>query len=232
MNETVIGIIGGMGPEATAKFFMQIIKATGASTDQQHYRVVIDSNAKIPDRTKAILGIGESPVPEIIKTGKNLETIGAQVLCIPCITSHYFYDQISNGLNVKLINFIEELGQYIKESFPHINKIGVLATTGTVSSKLFDKYMPEFDIIYPEKDSQDNQVMEAIYGKEGIKAGITIGYPIELIDKAGRQLTEKGAQVLIAGCTEIGLVKDQINSSVPVLDPMTVVAQMLVKRYE
>ena len=79
-----------MGPEASAQIYMKMIKATKVKRDQDHFRIIIDSNPKIPDRTRAILGLGESPVPEIIKTANNLLKMGVELACIPCITSHFF----------------------------------------------------------------------------------------------------------------------------------------------
>ena len=94
MNDKLIGILGGMGPEATAHFYFKLIKATPSKTDQDHFRVIMDSNSKIPDRTSAIFGNGENPVPALIETAKTLECAKVDVACIPCITAHYFIDEI------------------------------------------------------------------------------------------------------------------------------------------
>ncbi len=83
MGEKIIGILGGMGPEATADLFHRIIRATPVKRDQDHFRVIIDSNSKIADRTPAILGTGPSPLPMMVETGKNLERAGADFLLLP-----------------------------------------------------------------------------------------------------------------------------------------------------
>ena len=88
MGKKIIGIVGGMGPEATADLFMKIIKATPAEKDQDHLRVIIDNNTNIPDRTKAILGQGVSPVTEIKSTVSKLMHAGADILVMPCNTAH------------------------------------------------------------------------------------------------------------------------------------------------
>ena len=93
MVEKIIGIIGGMGPEATADLYLRIIRATPVEKDQDHYRVIIDSNPKIPDRTPAIIGDGENPLPLMAETAKNVEKAGADFLIMPCNTAHYFYIQ-------------------------------------------------------------------------------------------------------------------------------------------
>ncbi len=231
MKEKILGIIGGMGPEATAQLYMKIIKATKVKKDQEHFRIVIDSNPKIPDRTKAILGLGESPVPYIIETANNIKKMGADLACIPCITSHYFYDEIVEGTDLKIIHALEELNLYIHRQFPGIEKVGVLATTGTKNTKIFDRYLKDFTIIYPEDKVQDEYVMEAIYGEgTGIKSGVTDGKPVDLLIEAGEHVIEKGAEVVILGCTEIGLVLKRDSLSKPSIDPMDVMAEVMISK--
>lgn len=229
MNNKIIGIIGGMGPEATALFYSKIIKATKAKVDQDHFRVIIDSNPKIPDRTSAILRNGGSPVSAIVETGKNLETLHVEVICIPCITSHFFIEEIQSELDVPVLNALEVLYKYIKNNYPQVKSIGILATTGTIKTGLFNKYFPDFDILYPDTNSQNNFVMEAIYGVHGIKAGSIDDYPIDLLKKAGADLVNSGAQILIAGCTEIGIVLNSKHVEVPLIDPMDVLAESVTK---
>lgn len=231
MKEKILGIIGGMGPEATAQLYMKIIKATKVKKDQEHFRIVIDSNPKIPDRTRAILGLGESPVPYIIETANNIKKMGADIACIPCITSHYFYDEIAAGTDLKIIHALEELNLYIHREFPGTKRIGVLATTGTRNTRIFDKYLKDVSIIYPDDQVQEKCVMEAIYGEgTGIKSGITDGKPVELLKEAGEHVIGKGAEVVILGCTEIGLVLSADSLSRPSIDPMNVMALVMIEK--
>lgn len=229
MNDKIIGIIGGMGPEATVDLYMKIIKATNAAKDQDHFRVIIDSNPKIPDRTKAILGEGESPVKAIIQTGKNLELLGVDVACIPCITSHYFMEEIQKGLSFPILNALTETRKFITNEFSTVKNIGVLATSGTLKTGLFNKYFPDFNIIYPSPESQADKVMEAIYGSNGIKSGNTGAYPLKLLKEASEELIGKGADLIISGCTEIALSLKQEDIAKPLVDPMVVVANAVVK---
>mgnify|MGYP000845325621 CR=1 FL=1 len=219
-DDKVIGIIGGMGPEATASLFTRIIKGTKVEKDQDHHRVVIDSNPKIPDRTAAILGRGESPIPAIVAGGKNLEKIGANLLLLPCITSHYFIEEIQSHLSVPVINAIEELYKYIVNNNPNVSKIGVLATSGTIKSGLFNKYLLNMEVLIPDDEAQEKQVMEAIYGKNGIKSGNTGKEPSQLLQKTAENLIDSGADLIIAGCTEIGLALKQEQISKPLIDPI------------
>lgn len=229
MNNKIIGILGGMGPEATANLFMQIIKSTQATVDQDHFRVIIDSNVKIPDRTKFILGLGESPVNAMVETGKNLEKANVDVGCIPCITAHYFIEDIQKELSFPLLNALEELNKFIKSNYPDAKKIGILATTGTIKTGLFEKYLTNIDIIYPTEKYQKEKVMEAIYGKNGIKSGNTGAEPLNLLKDTSDHLIKNGAEIIISGCTEVSLVLNANNVKNPLLDPMDIVAQAIVK---
>ena len=102
----VIGIIGGMGPLATCDLMQKIIEYTDADTDQEHVRICVDCNTNIPDRTAAILQGGKNPVPELVKSAKRLEAMGAQVLVMSCNTAHYFYEDMIPYLETPFLNMI------------------------------------------------------------------------------------------------------------------------------
>ncbi|HEY8362678.1 MAG TPA: amino acid racemase [Tissierellaceae bacterium] len=229
MNDKIIGIIGGMGPKATIDLYSKIIDATKIETEQDHFKVIIYSNPKIPDRTKAILGLGESPLDALIETGKALEKLGVEVACIPCITAHYFIEDVQKELSYPILNALVEVNKYIKANYPNVKNVGVLATTGSVKSGIYKKYLGDFNIIYPCDEIQANCVMEAIYGKEGIKNGDLGEKPLSLLKKASEELIENGAEVVISGCTEIILVLKPHHISVPLIDPMDVLAKAVVE---
>ena len=228
MNDKVIGIIGGMGPEATLNFYGKLIKMTNAKNDQEHFHVIIDSNSKTPDRTKAILSGGEDPLPYMIESVKNLEKMNVHVACITCFTAHYYIEELQKEASYPIINALEELDIFIKSEYPSVTRVGVLCTSGTKRSGLYNKYLKDFDLIYPDEFSQENEVMESVYGKNGIKSGNKKGMPLELLTLAGNKLIEKGAQILIAGCTEVGLLLPDFNFAVSIIDPMDVVVLKLI----
>lgn len=231
MKEKILGIIGGMGPEASAQLYMKMIKATKVKKDQEHFRIIIDSNPKIPDRTRAILGLGENPAPFIVETANNLKKAGVDLACIPCITSHYFYDEITKGTDLPIIHALLELNSFIHEAYPGIRRIGVLATTGTKNTKIFEEFLKDVTIIYPDDNIQEEYVMEAIYGEgTGIKSGVTEGKPVERLKAAGEHVIGKGAEVVILGCTEIGLVLTKNSLSRPAIDPMDVMAEVMIRK--
>ncbi|GAA0371706.1 aspartate racemase [Alkalibacterium iburiense] len=229
-DEKVIGILGGMGPEATASLYMKLIKATPVSKDQDHHRVLIDSNPKIPDRTQAILYGGPSPLEEMIKTANRLEKAGATVIVMPCITAHYFYEDLSQAVSIPIYHVLKGLNDYIKDTYPHEKKIGVLSTTATQEMQLFQKALKGVEILHPNKSIQENKVMEAIYGEEGIKRGGEVSGTKQLLKEAANYLIkEKQCELIIGGCTEIELALKSEDISVPFIDPMKVAAEVLVK---
>jgi len=175
-RDKIIGILGGMGPEATATLFLKIIRATPAKRDQDHFRIIIDNNPKIPERTSAILGKGKSPLKQLQETLHNLEKAGAEIIAMPCNTAHYYYNELQASANVPIINIVSETAVYIAQNFPNIKKIGLLATTGTIKSRIYHQAITKMEKITPD-DSEQEIVMNAIYGEQGIKAGFTQGKP-------------------------------------------------------
>lgn len=230
MNEKILGIIGGMGPEATVSFYTRIIKQTEVSKDQDHFRVIIDSNSKIPDRTANILGKGPSPLPALIDTAKNLEKLGVEVAGIPCITAHYYIEAIRKSTSIQILSATEVVNDKISKMYPKIKKVGILATTGTVTTGLFNQQLKDYEILYPNSESQEKKVMEAIYGNEGIKRHGIRKKSLNLLIAAGVELIEQGAEIIIAGCTEIGVVLNEDHFNCPFMDPMDVLAEYMIKK--
>jgi aspartate racemase len=226
MKEGIIGILGGMGPEATLYLFQKIIKNTGAARDRDHFRVLIDNNPKIPDRTPAILGQGESPLPMMIVTAKNLEKSGADFITIPCVSAHYFIEGLRRAISVPVISIIDEIAAEIQRRLPEIKRIGLIATTGTVRAGLFQERLSETDVevLVPPEEIQEHLVMSAIYGKSGIKAGFISSENKEKILKASNEMIERGAEGIIGGCTEVPLVVQQNDTEVPFFDSLDILA--------
>ncbi|MBI5167636.1 MAG: amino acid racemase [candidate division NC10 bacterium] len=232
VSPKVIGILGGMGPEATADLFYKIIKATPAKEDQDHPKVLIYSNPQIPDRTTAILGGGKDLLPPLIESAKLLQRAGANFLVIPCITVHHFYRELRAAVNLPILHIIWETAAYVREKYPNLKRIGLLATTGTLRTRLFEREFEPIgiDLLIPLPELQEALVMEAIYGKGGIKGGVTGGRPRELILEASRHLMGQGAEAVVAGCTEVPLVIKDGDLPVPVIDPTWILAQVAVKK--
>ncbi len=223
MSQKTIGILGGMGPEATVDLFMKIIKNTPARKDQDHIRCVVDSNPKIPDRTKYIYGEGEDPRPLLIQGARNLERIGASFIAISCNTAHYFYDEVQAAVKIPVVHIMSEVTDHLSGK---VQKAGLLASSATVRTGLYDKALAKagISLVVPEGSRQD-EVMKAIYM---VKGG-DLESARNTVLQEGTRLVSAGAQVVIAGCTEIPLVLRQGDLEVDVLDATLVLAQACVR---
>jgi len=226
-----IGILGGMGPEATAYFFNLIIENTDAAKDQEHIPILIWNNPKIPPRTEAILYGGPSPLPLLIEGVNILEKGGAGLIVMPCITAHYFARQIARRAKVPFVNLLDESLRFAKKRIPGMKKAGLVASSGTVKSRLFHKTFEKngIEIMTPEPNEQ-RKVTDAIFGNSGIKAGFTTGRPRTTVVRIARRLIERGAEAVIAGCTEVPLVLKENDISVPLIEPMKIGALTCIKR--
>lgn len=224
----VLGILGGMGPEATVDFFRKVVDATPAAKDQDHIPILVNCDPSIPDRTESILGRGPDPLPSLIEAGRRLAAAGATVGAIPCMTAHYWMEALRAALPFPFLSAFEELARRIRSDYPRAKRIGVLATTGSIRAGLYEKHLADWRTHFPDEEAQTRFVMEAVYGKHGIKAGNRGGEPRRLLREAGNRLVARGADLLIAGCTEIPLALKTGDFEVPVLDPMQVLARAAV----
>ncbi|MEL7646511.1 MAG: amino acid racemase [Sedimentibacter sp.] len=195
-----IGIIGGMGPLATVHLYERIVLRTKALKDQDHIRVLIDSNTNIPDRTKAIIGDGEDPTVELIKSAKLLEKGGADFLIMPCNTAHYFIDKIQSSVHIPFVNMVQETVKRTVDDFGRDAVVGILATDGTIKSKIYENYYASLGIktVVPQKSQES--VMKFIY--DVIKKG-NYNEGTDLLFEAVEELKQLEATAFLLGCTEL-----------------------------
>ena len=226
MDERVIGVLGGMGPEATLVFYARLIDNTPARKDQDHVRVIIDSNPKVPDRTAALLWGGESPLPLMTSGIEALERAGADFVVIPCVSAHVFLDELRRSVRIPVLSIFDAAAELVCSEFPGIHRLGLLATTGTVASGLFQHRLAEsgFEVIVP--DAQDQaRVMAAIYG---IKASAAAGDRARVaaeVRAVAERVVALGAEALVLGCTELPLVFGPGDINVPVIDSLLSLAR-------
>ena len=212
----IIGIIGGMGPAATIDLYKKIVENTPAEKDQEHIHVIIDSYPQIEDRTEYILYGGKNPAPRLIESAKRLESAGADALIMPCNTAHYFAKDIEKEVNIPLIHIVKCSAEAVKNNYPKTKKIGLIATTGTIKAGVYGNILKEYGfetITLPEKI--ENNIMDCIY--KGVKAGKTEEYSI-LFQQCIDEIADLGADLLIAGCTEIPLLMPYVKTKLPAID--------------
>lgn len=227
-NYKSIGIIGGVGPAATCDLMKKIIEHTNAKDDQHHIHIYVDCNTDIPDRTKAILYHEESPVPEIVKSGKKLQEMGADVLVMPCHTGHYFYEEIVKNLEIPMLDITKETAEHLKKK--GIKRAGILATEGTIQSNIYktalDKY--EIDVIYPNIKDQ-KLFMSLIY--DHIKRGYLKRneLPEKEIKKSLEAMAEKGAEIFVLACTELPIAFEIMQLTEHIIDPTLLLAKAAIQ---
>lgn len=220
-----LGIIGGLGPMATAYFLQLLIQMSDAGTDQEHMDTLIYSMPSIPDRTRYIIGESEeNPVPRMVYCGKKLKEIGAGILAIPCITAHYFHEELEEKIGLPIINAIDETALCLEEE--KISRVGIMATDGTIKSGLFQKTLEKrgIEVILPDEEKQKN-VMHIIY-KE-VKAGKSAD--LERFYQVSDELSGKGAEAVLLACTELSLIKRDYCLKGGYLDVMEVLARKAVQ---
>lgn len=221
-----LGVIGGLGPMATARFMEMVIDMTEAQSDQEHVEMIIYNCPHIPDRTSYILGKSQSnPLPAMVEVGQKLASQGVGCIAIPCITAHYFYNELTRELPVPIIPVISETAKELRQK--GITCAGIMATDGTVQSGIFQSRLEAAGIKALLPDSENQQaVMDIIY--KNVKAGLPVD--MESFRRVSEHLRQKGAQAIILGCTELSLVSRQNPIGSGYIDAMEVLAQRAVLR--
>ncbi len=229
--EKVIGILGGMGPEATLDCFAKIIRHTPAETDQEHLRVVIECNPKVPDRTAAILGEAESPVPMLLQGAAVLAGAGADFIIMPCVSAHVFLDELRRQMALPLVSILDAVADALRQSHPQIRTVGLMGTTGTLEGGLFEQRLARDGIrcLLCDQETQA-RVMAAIYAiKQTRPKGSRRAIRRDL-QAAAASLIARGAQAIVAGCTEIPLVLRAEDLAVPYFDAVLALARAAIRR--
>lgn len=215
-----IGILGGMGPLATAELMKSITLMTEAGSDNEHIHVIVDSNTAIPDRTAAILGGGEDPRPELIKSARRLERAGADVLIMPCNTAHYFLADIRGHVAIPFISMIEETVSEAGRLGLHT--VGLLSTAGTAQSGVYDAAFRAAGIVAQKPDEKEQAcVTDIIYG--GVKAG-NFTMDTAAIRRLITRMQKDGAEALVLGCTELPIAFERFGLPGRTLGPSRILA--------
>jgi aspartate racemase len=182
-----------------------------------------------------LISEGVDPTVSLYATCKKLEDGGADIIAIPCNTAHAFVDRIQPYLGIPIVNMLTVTVRYLRDSFPGLRDVGVLATSGTIGSGVYRKTLESQGLhqIAPGAALQA-RVMDAIYGKNGVKAGFTTGQCQEDIIAALEGLIAEGVEVIILGCTELpillpaGKFVGRNGGSVQLIDPTEVLARQCI----
>lgn len=217
-----VGIMGGMGPLATVDLMHKIIRLTPAKNDQDHIHMIVDNYPQIPDRTAAIMGKGNDPLPFMKQSAKRLEDAGADLIVIACNTAHYYLKDIQENVRAPIVNMPKETARFIGEA--GLRRVSLLATDGTLKTMLYQNSLRKkgITVLEPDEITQAN-VMEGIYS---VKAG-DIEKGKSLLVKAFQTMIAKGTEAVVAACTEIPVVMSDVDG-IKLIDPTYIVAKKVV----
>jgi aspartate racemase len=218
-----VGVLGGMGPEATVDFMSKVIAATPAEKDQDHLHLIVDHNPGVPNRQAAILQGGEDPGPALAAMAARLEAAGADFLVIPCNTAHVFEDSILAAVTIPLVSIIDVTIDEVGRRAPGATSVGVLATDGCLRARVYQDALEARGLTPVLPDAAEVEALMHLVN--GIKGGVANKETARHMRTLAEALCARGAQAVIAGCTEIPLVLDQGAVPVPLLSSTDVLAE-------
>ena len=206
-----IGVIGGMGPAATADFVARLVAAVPAERDIDHPRILVDSNPSVPDRNAALAGTGPSPGPVLAVMARGLVAQGAELLAMPCNAAHGWAGDIRAATDAVFVDMIEAAAARVAASGSR--RVGLLAVTATVDANLYQDRLATLGIacVEPDTGSFAAAVARVKAGERG--AGVTAA-----MVACADDLIAAGADSILAACTEVPLVLAPRDLRVPLID--------------
>lgn len=220
-----IGIIGGMGPEATALLMNRIIAATPATDDADHVPMFVDNNPQIPSRIAALIeGRGEDPGPVIAGMASKLEAFGAEALAMPCNTAHHYADRIRAAVTIPFLDMVQMSAARMAAKMGSGARIGMLASPAVRITGIFDRAFAETGC-EPLYLKDDARLLSLI---RHIKKGGSLQEASASMLRLSGMLLDEGADSLLVSCSELSLVSAAVPSSAFSLDTLDVLAEACV----
>lgn len=230
MNE-FLGVLGGMGPLATADFLKKLVEHTPAHTDQEHIPVLLYGDCTIPDRTTHIVGAGPSPLPKLLEGVNFLNNSGVKAICIPCNSAHCWYAEMAEASAVPLFHIVRASAEQVRVKNPLTKTVGVLSTFGTYQMDIYRKTLADmgFAVVAPTLEEFETLVSPGI---AMIKAN-ELDAAEEVFAKAAALLRSRGAEIVILGCTEIpiGMQKQYQQNPTSFVDSTEALALAILKSF-
>lgn len=222
----IVGIIGGMGPEATVDFMSRVLVATPAKSDQDHIRTVVENNPRIPSRQLAIRGEGEDPGKTLAEIAVRLQSMGADFIVMPCNLAHAWQSDIEAAINIPFVSIVDETVRSALDRSGDDSAVGVMTTPGCFTAGLYQQALA--DAGRPVITQTPDELAETMSLVEEIKGGNKSAQVAEGLRALANSLVQRGAKVLIAACTEFPLVLDQSMFNVAFISSTDVLARKTV----
>ncbi len=217
-----LGIVGGLGPLASSYLYELITKSTKANKDQQHLNIILLSHSSIPDRTSYILdNTKESPYPYLLEDCKLLEKLGCKMIVIPCNTSCYFHKDLQKNISIPINNMVNDTVKYVYDK--GFKKVMLLATTGTIKSRLYQNELSKYNIEYILPNQ--NKVMSLIY--DYVKTGKKVS-----MNLWNNTISNANVDAYILGCTELSVIKKDLNLNNNFIDPLEVETEIVLNYFD
>ena len=225
-SDRLVGVIGGMGPDATIDFMSRVLEKTPAEKDQDHIRMLVEHNPRIPSRQLAMRGDGENPGPVLAEMATRLEAAGADFIVMPCNAAHAWQDDIVAVVNIPFISIIEASVSKALQLAPENGAVGVLTTPACFAAGLYQKALADANREAVLQTS--DELAEAIALIDRIKAGDQSEPVVTGLCELAERLLSRGATTLIAACTELPLVLKPSMFTVPLVSSTDVLAEKTV----
>jgi len=225
-GDRLVGVIGGMGPDATVDFMSRVIACTPAQADQDHIRMVIEHNPHIPSRQMAMRGEGENPGPLLAEIAARLETGGADFIVMPCNAAHAWQDDITAATSIPFISIIAESVSKSLQCAGNDGAVGLLTTPACFAAGLYQRALADAKRAVILQSSEE--LIETMSFIDRIKAGDKSKRVVTGLRELAGLLVTRGAKSVIAACTELPLVLNQSMLTVPLVESTDVLAQKTV----
>ena len=225
-KDNLVGVIGGMGPDATVDFMSRVLRETPAKADQDHVRMVVEHNPRIPSRQSAMRGDGENPGPVIAAMAVRLEAAGADFLVMPCNSAHAWQSDIEAATDIPFVSIIDESVRSALNRSSDESAVGLMTTPGCFTAGLYQQAL--MDAGRPVVIQTPEELAETMSLVERIKGGDQSEEIAAALQKLATRLIERGAKVLIAACTEFPLVLNESMFDVAFVSSTDVLAKKTV----
>ena len=225
----MIGVLGGMGPMATADLFVKMIENTKAQTDQEHLSILIYNNPHIPSRIDAILHGTLSPEAELVRSAKLLERSGADFIVIPCNTAHFWFAAVQKAVAIPVLHIIDTVAEHLLQSQKYeAQEIMLFATEATIRTGLYQQRLGQKGLAFLTPQLEEQKLISQAIAE--VKGGQLKGSPcLEQIRAIMERYRSKGVKAFIAGCTEIPLLFAKVQGDFKTVDPTLLLAQRAVQ---
>jgi aspartate racemase len=224
MNDKMLGVLGGMGPLASAHFMVRLTQLTPAARDQDHVPAVLWSDPRVPDRTVADPTGEADPLPWLLRGIDGLESAGCGAIAIPCNTAHRWYDAMREHASVPVLHIVDAAAAELRGMRTGSARIGVMATQAALGMRLYQDRLGAlgWDCLVPSQDEMDRLVSPAIALVKLNRMADAYAPVIQVV----QSLAARGATSVVLGCTEIPLaIQAGPAPDLPIVDTIDTLAR-------